>query len=163
MQYVDTVTKLNEFLESDIVTASFGEISTEEVLDTNAPVISIENVDLPKDGVGHRSGVYMIYTTKGEVYYIGKATKNNLHEEVWGKVKTPSKNENGTSFYPKNYFLSKKHLDQSAVNDVMNGNVKIGAVVIENPLLASLAEVYLQTLYSHINSGKLPKLNSRIG
>ena len=99
----------------------------------------------------------------GEIYYIGKATQNNLHEEVWGKLKTPSKNEDNTSCYPKNYFLNKANLDQNAVNDITTGNVKIGVIVISNNILSSLAEVYLQTVYSHNNSGDLPKLNSQIG
>ena len=163
MQYKDAVTKLKEFLASDLIKNNFGVINAEEAFNYDVPIISNENVDLPKDGIGHKSGVYIIYTTMGEIYYIGKATQNNLHEEVWGKLKTPSKNEDNTSCYPKNYFLNKSNLDQTAVDDITTGNVKIGVIVISNNILSSLAEVYLQTVYSHNNSGDLPKLNSQIG
>jgi len=163
MQYKEAVTKLKDFLASDLVKNSFGVISAEEVFDDNVPIISKENVNLPKDGVGHKSGVYFIYTSMGEIYYIGKATKDNLHEEVWGKLKTPSKNEDNTSYYPKNYFLNNGNLDKNAVNEITTGNVKVGVLVISNSILSSLAEVYLQTIYCHNNSNNLPKLNSQIG
>ena len=163
MQYKEAVSKVNEFLASDLIKNNFGNIKSEEAFNDNVPIISKNNVDLPKDGVGHKSGVYFIYTVTNEIYYIGKATQNNLHEEVWGKIKTPSKNNDGTSFYPKNYFLNKNTLDASAVNDVTNGNVKVGVIVISNNIISSLAEVYIQTLYCQNNSGKLPKLNSQIG
>jgi len=163
MQYEEAVIKLDEFLGSEIISNNFGTVQSDEVIDNSAPIISEENVHLPKDGVGHKSGIYMIYSASGEIYYIGKATKNNLHEEVWGKIKTPSKNSDGSSYYPKNYFLNKNKLDQSAVSDITNGNVKIGVHIISNNILASLVEVYLQTLYCQISSGKLPKLNSQIG
>lgn len=163
MKYKEVVTKLKDFLASDLVKNNFGVINAEEAFDDDVPIISKENVNLPKDGVGHKSGIYIIYTTLDEIYYIGKATQNNLHEEVWGKLKTPSKNEDNTSFYPKNYFLKNRNLDQSAVSNLTTGNVKVGVIVISNSILSSLAEVYLQTLYCHNNSGNLPKLNSQIG
>lgn len=163
MQYNEAIEKLNDFLSSNIISSNFGNIDAHEVIRNEAPVISLKNVVLPKDGVGHESGVYFIYSKLGEIYYIGKATKNNLHEEVWGKIKTPSNNGDNTNHYPKNYFLNKKNLNQDAVNAVTAGNVKIGAVTISNSILASLLEVYLQTLYCQNNSGNLPKLNSQIG
>lgn len=163
MQYKEVVVALNEFLSSNIIINNFEKTHAEEAFNESAPIISKENVNLPKDGIGHKSGVYIIYATSGEVYYIGKATQNNLHEEVWGKIKTPSKNNDGTSFYPKNYFLNKNNLNKSAVNNITTGNVKIGVLVISNSILSSLSEVYLQTLYCQKNSGQLPKLNSQIG
>jgi len=163
MQYKEAVEHLNKFLASDIITSNLGDTDIKASFDDNVPLISKENVYLLKEGIGHKSGIYMIYTESGEIYYIGKATKNNLHEEVWGKIKTPSKNNDGTSYYPKNYFLNKSNLDQDAIDDITKGNVKIVVIVISNSILSSISEVYLQTLYCQKNSGRLPKLNSQIG
>jgi len=107
MLYNEAVISLHDFLSSDIIFTKFGKITATEVINDDAAVISNENVDLPKDGIGHQSGVYILYALSGEIYYIGKAAQNNLHEEVWGKLRTPSKNKNGTSYYPKNYFKQK--------------------------------------------------------
>jgi len=163
MQYQEAIERLNDFLSSGIISSSFGNIETHEAIKNDAPIISLKIVDLPKDGIGHESGVYFLYSPSGEVYYIGKATRNNLHEEVWGKIKTPSKNDDNTFYYPKNYFLNKNNLDKNAVNDVTTGNIKIGVITISNNILSSLSEVYLQTLYCQNNAGNLPKLNSQIG
>jgi|SaaInlStandDraft_4_1057021.scaffolds.fasta_scaffold14001_2 hypothetical protein len=162
MKYKQAISILIEFLQSDFITSHCGSSEIREPFTEDVPLISIKNVDLPKDGIGHKSGIYFIYSSRGEIYYIGKATANNLHEEVWGKLKTPSLNKDNTRYYPKNYFLS-RNLDKKAINDVTNGNVKIGVLVISNEKVSSLAEVFLQTAYAQNNSGLLPKLNSRIG
>lgn len=36
-----------------------------------------------------KSGVYFFGSPDGEIIYIGKATKNNLHHRVWDHVRTP--------------------------------------------------------------------------
>ena len=162
MKYVEAVEILKEFWKSENVIKYFGNIEVKEFGD-DQPIIAEKNVYLPKDGIGHQSGIYFIYSISGEIYYIGKATKDNLHEEVWGKITTPQPRDGlKTNYYPKNYFLNRKTLEEGARNDVTNGNVKISVLTISNKELSSLAEVYLQTIFLE-RLGKLPKLNSRIG
>lgn len=162
MIYSEAVIVLTEFFKSDVINREFGEVSAHEVFDSCSPIISQVVPDLPKDGFGHQSGVYFICSPDSEIYYIGKATKDNLHEEIWGKLKTPSPTKENMNTYPKNYFLN-KDIDTNAVGDVTNGNVSLGVLVVSNPILASLSEVYLQSVYYQRNRGLLPKLNSRIG
>ena len=162
MKYSEAIGLLTEFLKSELVAREFGKVDIYQPFGSCSPDIASVNPSLPKDGFGHRSGVYFLCSLKDEIYYIGKATKNNLHEEVWGKIKTPSLDNMGMRSYPKNYFLG-KNLDSIATNDVENGNIKIGVLVISNSTLASLSEVYVQSVYFQRNDGNLPKLNSRIG
>ena len=162
MKYIEAVEILKEFLKSENIIKYFGKIEVKEFGD-DQPIIAEKNVYLPKDGIGHQSGIYFIYSTSGEIYYIGKATKDNLHEEVWGKITTPqSKQGEKTNYYPKNYFLNRETLDEDARKNVTNGNVKISVLTISNKKLSSLAEVYLQTIFLE-RLKELPKLNSRIG
>ena len=54
-----------------------------------------EGLLINRDGVGSKSGVYFFYAESGEIIYIGKAAKYNLHYRVWDHVGTPKKLENG--------------------------------------------------------------------
>jgi hypothetical protein len=107
MKYSEAINVLSEFLCSESIVQEFGEIDAYQPLGTCSPSISSVNPSLPKDGFGHMSGVYFLCALDDEIYYIGKATKNNLHEEVWGKIKTPTIGDEGNRTYPKNYFLGK--------------------------------------------------------
>ncbi|PID37882.1 MAG: hypothetical protein CR966_00045 [Pseudomonadales bacterium] len=162
MKYSEAIDKLTNFLNSDLITSDFGKVQTFEPFEGCSPCIADVNPHLPKDDYGHMSGVYFLCSLDEEIYYIGKATKNNLHEEVWGKIKTPSWDDDGKQSYPKNYFLG-KNLDKNVISDVERGDIRIGVLVIDNPILSSLAEVYIQTVYFQKNEETLPKLNSRIG
>jgi hypothetical protein len=116
---------------------------------------------LTGDGVGSKSGIYLITTTEDEVIYIGKATKNNLHHRVWGHLKTPSQLENGNWSFQKNEFES-FGTEINHVKNVRSGNVKLGIITISSPELVSLVEVYLHTLHVQKYS-KLPFFNKQIG
>ena len=50
-----------------------------------------EGILISGDGVGSKSGVYFFYSQSGEVLYIGKAAKYNLHNRVWDHVGTPKR------------------------------------------------------------------------
>lgn len=162
MKYSDAIKTLNELLASDLVARDFGFVEAFEPFGGCSPRISRVNPNLPKKDFGHMSGLYFLCSLDEDIYYIGKATKNNLHEEVWGKIKTPNKDNPERKTYPKNYFAG-KNLDKEAVADVGNGDIKIGLLVISNPVLVSLAEVYIQSVFYQRNSRELPKLNLRIG
>lgn len=162
MNYRDAISLLRKFLASDEVVQHFGDTAITEPWPDCSPIISEVNPSLPKNGFGHQSGVYFLCSDNFEIYYIGKATKNNLHEEVWGKIKTPTVSSDEKRTYPKNYFR-KKALNKNAIDDVTSGKIRIGVLTMDNQILASLAEVYLQSVFYTKSSNMLPKLNSQIG
>ena len=120
--------------------ASFNEIfqpSTKPVIgdwsdETNLPI------PVKGDITTGKSGVYFVLSEQLDTLYIGKATKGNLHERIWGHLQTPIANNDGWRKYPKNRFNSEL---------VENGFVKIGAIEISPSIASSLVEVYLQTIF----------------
>ena len=113
------------------------------------------------DGVGSKSGVYFFSSPEGEIIYIGKATKNNLHHRVWDHVKTPRVAQDGQRTFPLHGFRESSHaLEQAAC--IQGGNAQLGVVTISDPDLVSLIEVYLHTLHVKTH-GRLPALNKKIG
>ncbi len=114
------------------------------------------------------SGVYFICWPKDEVVYIGKATKNNLGAEIWGKFGKPCEDANNKKIFSKSYYLTNKKMHRelkenpSLQNALLNGEVFIATIVIPEKDIASLVEVYLQTVYKKIH-GVLPILNKQIG
>lgn len=165
MKYLQAKTALAEFLNSEQITKDFPRTDISLPFDLCHELIDKRPPEIPKATNGefsHMSGLYFLCSADDEIYYIGKATKNNLHEEIWGKIKTPTRLENNKLIYPKNYFLN-KGLDDEAISNVINGKIKLRVIGLSNPILASLAEVYIQTIFYQINGSKLPKLNSRIG
>lgn len=116
-----------------------------------------ENMPIPVkgDNVGNKSGIYLFLTEDGTVLYIGKATKNNLHERVWGHIQTPEESElKGWMIFPKNRFS--KETDNEYNEIIKNGKIRIGIVEIQPSEVSSLVEVYLQTIH-------LPPLCKQIG
>ena len=106
-------------------------------------------------------GVYFHKNSDGEVIYIGKAAKYNLHYRVWDHVGTPKRLENGWFEFPDGKLIKGKS-DESYVSQVKNGRIRLGIVEISNPDLVPLVEVYLQTEYK-LRNGRLPIFNKRIG
>jgi hypothetical protein len=165
MLYPQAITALTEFIGSEQISKDFGFTEISFPFDSCFELLSKQSPKIPKKPDGmftHTSGLYFLSSPENEIYYIGKATKNNLHEEIWGKIKTATRKETDQLIYPKNYFLNKS-LDEQAVTDITNGNILLRVLGMNNPDLASLAEVYIQTLFYKKNGNELPKLNSRIG
>jgi hypothetical protein len=165
MQYPQAITALTEFIDSEQISKNFGLTEISLPFDSDLELLSNQSPKIPKEADGifnYTSGLYFFCSPINDIYYIGKATKGNLHEEIWGKIKTPTRLETDLLMYPRNYFLN-KNLEEKAVDDITNGNIKLRVLGMSNPDLASLAEVYIQTLFYKINGNKLPKLNSRIG
>ena len=117
-----------------------------------------ENADLRQLGLGSASGLYFLVGSDDKVLYIGKATKGNLHAELWGKLRTPVGDQIPMQ-YPNTYWS--KMPDLECANDLLNGKISIAVLKIDPPEYSSLFEVYLQT-HCYF-SGKFPKLNSQIG
>lgn len=113
------------------------------------------------DGVGSESGVYYFGSPEGEVLYIGKATKNNLHHRVWDHLRTPEIRADGRRVFPKHGFAGDGH-DSEFTMQMINGEARLGIVTISDPDLISLVEVYLQTVYRK-RHGRLPVFNKQIG
>lgn len=113
------------------------------------------------DGIGSQSGLYFFALPDKEIIYIGKATKNNLHNRVWDHAKTPVEISNGKKTFPMHGFGSCTHAPEE-VALIRNGEAHLGVVTISDPILVSLLEVYLHTV--HVKQyGKLPILNKQIG
>ncbi len=113
------------------------------------------------DGVGCKSGVYFFGTPEGQILYIGKATRNNLHHRVWDHVKTPSIREDGWRTYPNHRFTGFAN-DENPVPHVQDGEARIAVITISDPVVVSLIEVYLQTAHMK-RHGILPVFNRQIG
>ena len=113
------------------------------------------------DGIGQKSGVYCFASPSGDILYIGKATKNNLHHRVWGHVKTPQFLEDGRGTFPKHGFRGGPEAEEYE-SDVREGRVRLGVITISDQELASLAEVYLHVLHKKMHS-RLPIFNKQIG
>ena len=113
------------------------------------------------DGIGNQSGVYFFASPDGEIIYIGKATKNNLHHRVWDHVKTPEVLADGRRTFPKHELHATAEVDRHASN-VQKGKVRLGVVTISDPNLVSFVEVYLHTLHKK-RFGRLPLFNKQVG
>lgn len=113
------------------------------------------------DGVGGQSGVYFFVSPNGEILYIGKATKDNLHQRVWDHVRTPVVLESGRRTFPDHRFRDGMDV-HGHESDVRNGLVYVGVIAISEPELASLVEVYLHTLHRKRHQ-RLPLFNKQIG
>ncbi len=112
------------------------------------------------DGIGSKSGLYFYTSLDGDILYIGKATKNNLHQRVWDHVKTPEAlTDDLQRRYPNHVF---RQCEQSYIDAFQEGAVKLAVVTVSEPVVVSLLEVYLQTLYVKTHE-KLPVLNKQIG
>ena len=48
---------------------------------------------IPNQGASKKNGIYLFSDSSGEVIYIGKAGKDNLEAEIWGKFSAPHINE----------------------------------------------------------------------
>lgn len=124
-------------------------------------IANMPGILITGDGIGCKSGIYLIASPNEEILYIGKATKNNLHHRVWGHLKTPETLKSGHWAFPKNEFESFTS-EAEHVKNVREGNVKIGVITISNPEVVSLVEVYLHTLHMQ-KFGRLPLFNKQIG
>lgn len=119
--------------------------------------------EVPGEYVSQKSGVYFISDKNEDILYIGKATKDNLGAEIWGKFRAP-KTENGKLIF-KNSALAKwapKDGEHNYQKIIQQGDIYIHAAIIEPKEFSSLVEVYLQ-IYFNQKEGKLPPCNNRIG
>lgn len=116
---------------------------------------------LSGDGIGNQSGVYFIASPNGEIIYIGKATKKNLHHRVWDHMKTPQVTEDGRRIFPNHGFAGITNAAEQAAF-VREGGARLGVVTVSDSDLVSLIEVFLHTVYMK-KHGKLPALNKQIG
>lgn len=114
-----------------------------------------------RTGIGACSGIYYFYAKTGEVLYIGKATKSNLHHRAWGHLKTPTEPEGGWRRFPK-HSLNAPGCASDFAKDVTDGNVHLGVIEISEPDVVSLVEVYLHTVHKRL-FGRLPVFNKQIG
>ena len=112
------------------------------------------------DGIGCKSGVYFFGSPGGEIIYIGKATKNNLHHRVWDHCKTPEVMHDGKRTFPKHGFGDTGAPEQA--NFILSGEARLGVVTVSDPELVSLIEVFLHTVHTK-EHGVLPVLNKQIG
>jgi len=124
------------------------------------PIANPENADLRKIELRDSSGLYFIVRPSGNVTYIGKATKKNLHRELWGKLRTPLGESNACK-YPNTYW-SKMKLGDAVTQELLEGKMRIAAFTLSPASSCSLLEVYLQTL-CYATDGALPCMNSQIG
>jgi hypothetical protein len=122
--------------------------------------LSARPPDLRSTGIGTMSGVYFFVRPSGEIAYIGKATKNNLHREIWGKLNTPGPEGWGALTYPKTSWASMAIGDELR-DELVSGKLAVAALAVEPNELSSLCEVYFHTLCQI--EGRLPALNSQIG
>lgn len=113
------------------------------------------------DGIGDKSGVYFFISSSAEILYVGKATRDNLHQRVWDHVKTPEVLENGRRTFPDHGFRGGTGAAESE-SEVSNGMAHLGVITISDPDLASLVEVYLLTLHWR-QQQRLPVFNKLIG
>jgi hypothetical protein len=124
------------------------------------PIADPKNADLRKHGLANSSGLYFLVRPSGDVAYIGKATKGNLHPELWGKLRTPV-GEFAPLTYPNTYW-SGMDMEPSLAEELLHGEMRIAAFSVQPDWACSLLEVYLQTLCVQID-GALPCWNSQIG
>ena len=145
----------------------FGGVSVELAFGEGRPCIgdwsNPENLGtlVTGDEIGNKSGLYFFTSLKGELLYIGKATKNNLHHRVWDHIKTPEVLADGRRTFPKH---SLRGIGETKVyeSNVMNGQVRLAVVTISDSDLVSLTEVYLHTAFQK-KHGRLPVFNKQIG
>lgn len=112
-----------------------------------------------------QSGVYIFRDPEQEIIYIGKATRNNLGAEIWGKFNASRVNTEGKKEFYQSSFLSENHypdLPPETRQAILYGNIYFTIMTVDPPYVASLLEVYLQTVYQS-EKGELPVLNRRIG
>ena len=118
----------------------------------------------PSDGDCNRSGVYLFLDAHEEILYVGKATRDNLGREIWGKF---GKKEivDRENYIPR--FVDFKMLgcvqDPELRQQIVNGYLKIVAFVLEPAQISSLVEVFLQTYCQVVLQERLPVLNQQIG
>jgi len=113
------------------------------------------------DGIGNKSGVYCFASPSGDILYIGKATKNNLHHRVWDHVQTPRFLEDYRGIFPNHGFRGGAGAEEHE-QDVQKGRIRLGVVTISDQDLTSLAEVYLHVLHKKRHN-RLPVFNKQIG
>ena len=116
---------------------------------------------VPSETYKDKSGVYFISNLKGEILYIGKAGKNNLEAEIWGKFGAPVIGDDGVPMFVKSK-MAKDAPTKELSELITNGAFYISAIVIEPREMVSLLEVLLQTICLK-QDGCLPSLNKQIG
>ena len=110
--------------------------------------------------IGGNSGIYIFSNDQGDILYIGKATKNNLHNRVWNHLGAPKRLDSGWMTFPNTNFISNEFPEYSQT--VVEGKSRLHVFTVSDPDIVSMIEVYLQV--AHIKStGRLPIFNKQIG
>lgn len=112
------------------------------------------------DGIGNKSGLYFFSSSAGEIIYIGKATRNNLHYRVWDHMKTPLALEDGRRVFPKHEFTYAE--GDVCHEEILEGRIHLDVITISDSELVSLVEVFLHILHKK-KHGRLPVFNRQIG
>ena len=116
--------------------------------------------EMPGTEASKKSGVYFITDVEGNILYIGKASKNNLGAEIWGKFGAATNLNPGDIPYFGNSPLA-QWAPSEYQESIRQGEIDIRAVQIEPQEFSSLAEVYLHVLCDRTD--RWPVLNKRIG
>jgi len=165
MQFIDIEKRLDLITKN--LAVDFDDLKINVIIKAGRRLIRDWNnkLELPVtsrgDGIGDKSGVYFLLSESNEILYIGKATNGNLHERLWGHLKTPQITNNEDRIFPKNSFKN-RGLDEGFVEKVSSGNVRIAAIEVHPACYCSLIEVYLHSLCLKVD-GKIPVLNKQIG
>ena len=116
-------------------------------------------------------GAYWFFTTDGTVYDIGKASDNTIWRRICAHAPLPKWFGDPTAKYLGTTgdgwgFPTSTHLNDKTSDDVRthtkNGTFHVGWVAVQPANLATLVEVYLQTLCLTVD-GKLPEFVYKIG
>jgi hypothetical protein len=110
--------------------------------------------------IASKSGVYIFSDDEGQIFYIGKATKDNLHQRVCAHLGAPVRLPSGWMTFPKIQFDVNK--DETARKILIDGKARLHVFTVSERTEASILEVYLQIM--HIKTkGCLPCFNMQIG
>jgi len=157
---IDSITRLQIVLPSLLINTEIAYVFGE-----NRPCVGDDSNEkfrgcLGGSEIGAQSGIYIFTSELGEILYIGKATKNNLHQRVWDHLGTPARLESGWMTFPRTEFQSAQYPEQSQI--VVEGKSRLHVFSVSDPDTASLVEVYLQLAYLNC-TGRLPVFNKQVG
>lgn len=114
---------------------------------------------VPQEG----SGVYLFVRPNGEVIYIGKADNASFGTEIWGKMRKPGADEDGTPEFDQCKFLADYYdAEDDVLEELRRGDVRFAVATVTPSDLTSTVETFLQAKCC-IEGGGLPAFNLRIG
>jgi hypothetical protein len=138
--------------------SGYGEVTCDSI-PSNALFINVYRTPLPT-GVG----VYLFSFPNEAVFYIGKTeAERDDFARIWNHLgSAPRILLSGERGFPKSKFAVKFDPDTKEYEAVRAGHFCVDYLAVKPPCLASLFEVYLQTIYV-LEKGRLPVCNKQIG